>query len=91
MDHTEVGWITAIITGGIAGWLCAKFMQTRTWTFIIVILGILGAGSATFVFGLIGISLGGWVWYVVAGFIGACLLIASVRLVTLFCLTRLNP
>jgi uncharacterized membrane protein YeaQ/YmgE (transglycosylase-associated protein family) len=91
MDHTEVGWITAIFTGGIAGWFAAKFMQTDTRMFANVILGIVGAGFAVFLFGLFGVSFGGWVGYAVAGLIGACLLIAGAHRAALFCRKRLPP
>ena len=32
--------------------------------------------SASWLFSLLGISLGGWIGYLIAGFIGACILIA---------------
>jgi hypothetical protein len=32
--------------------------------------------------GFLGISLGGWIGYLIAGFIGACILIAVVRALT---------
>ena len=44
-----------------------------------VILGIVGAVLASLVFGLLGISFGGWIGYLIAGFIGACILIALAR------------
>jgi uncharacterized membrane protein YeaQ/YmgE (transglycosylase-associated protein family) len=40
------------------------------------VLGIVGAAVANFLLGLLGIApLGGWIGYLVAGFIGACILI----------------
>jgi uncharacterized membrane protein YeaQ/YmgE (transglycosylase-associated protein family) len=47
-----------------------------------IVLGIIGAVIANFLLGLLGIGLGGWLGYLVAGFIGACILIAIGRLVT---------
>ncbi|MGQ3280407.1 MAG: GlsB/YeaQ/YmgE family stress response membrane protein, partial [Shinella sp.] len=41
--------------------------------------GIVGAAVANLLLGLIGVSLGGWIGYLVAGFIGACVLIALAR------------
>ena len=58
----EVGWIAAIIIGGIAGWLAEQFMKSD--------MGL-----------LMNIVLGGWIGYLILGFIGACLLIWIVRMV----------
>jgi uncharacterized membrane protein YeaQ/YmgE (transglycosylase-associated protein family) len=45
-----------------------------------IILGIIGAAIASWLFGLLGIELGnGWLGYLVAGFIGACILIWIAR------------
>jgi uncharacterized membrane protein YeaQ/YmgE (transglycosylase-associated protein family) len=34
---------------------------------------------ASFLFGFVGIQFGGWLGYLIAGFIGACILIAIAR------------
>jgi len=34
---------------------------------------------ASFLFGLVGVSFGGWMGYLVAGFVGACILIGVAR------------
>ena len=60
MGDATVGWIAAIIIGGIAGWLAEQFMKSTILSFF-------------------GIALGGWFGYLIAGFIGACLLIWVVR------------
>ena len=54
-----------------------------TWIVLVLlgILGIVGAALANFLLGLAGISLAGWVGYLVAGFVGACILIAIGRAV----------
>jgi uncharacterized membrane protein YeaQ/YmgE (transglycosylase-associated protein family) len=44
-----------------------------------VVLGIVGAAVASAIFSFFGIALGGWLGYLIAGFIGACLLIWIVR------------
>jgi uncharacterized membrane protein YeaQ/YmgE (transglycosylase-associated protein family) len=88
MNDIGVGWIAAIVIGGFSGWFASAFMKSDTKMFVNIILGILGAAVASFLFGLIGVSFGGWIGYLVAGFIGACLLIAGVRGAALFCLTR---
>jgi uncharacterized membrane protein YeaQ/YmgE (transglycosylase-associated protein family) len=80
MDDTTVGWIAAIIIGGIAGWLAEQFMKSQMGMLMNIILGIVGAAIASWLFGLVGISFGpGWVGYLIAGFIGACVLIWVVR------------
>ena len=76
MEHPEIGWIAAIIVGGIAGWLAEQFMKSQMGLVMNIVLGIVGAAVASWLFGLLGISLGGgWIGYLIAGFIGACILI----------------
>jgi len=79
MEDAQVGWIAAIIIGGIAGWLAEQFMKSNMGVFMNIILGIIGAIVANFLLGLVGVSLGGWLGYLIAGFIGACILIAVGR------------
>ena len=79
MEDAQIGWIAAIIIGGVAGWLAEQFMKSNMGLFINIILGIVGAIVANFLLGLVGISLGGWIGYLIAGFIGACILIAIGR------------
>ncbi len=81
MDERGVGWIAAIIIGGLAGWLAKQFMETNTGLLLNIILGIVGAALASFIFGLLGVSFAGWLGYLIAGFIGACILIAIGRAV----------
>ena len=81
MDDAGVGWIAAIIIGGLAGWIASSVMKSDTGIFMNVILGIIGAAVASFIFGLLGVSFGGWLGYGVAGFVGACILIAGARAV----------
>ena len=75
MGGAEIGWIGAIIVGGLAGWLAEMFMKTGTGIFMNIVLGIVGAAVANFLLGFFGIGLGGWIGYLIAGFIGACILI----------------
>ena len=82
MDSEQgIGWIAAIIIGGLAGYLAEKFMKSEMGIVMNVILGIVGAAIANALLGLMGISLGGWLGYLVAGFIGAVILIAIGRMV----------
>jgi uncharacterized membrane protein YeaQ/YmgE (transglycosylase-associated protein family) len=74
-----VGWIGAIIIGGIAGWLAEMFMKSNMGLLMNIILGIVGAAIASAIFGLLGITFAGWIGYLIAGFIGASLLIAIAR------------
>jgi uncharacterized membrane protein YeaQ/YmgE (transglycosylase-associated protein family) len=75
-----VGWTAAIIIGGIAGWLAERFMKSDMGILMNMILGIVGAFVANAVLGVFGISLGGWTGYLIAGVIGACILIAAGRM-----------
>ena len=78
----EIGWIAAIVVGGIAGWLAEQFMKSDMGLLMNILLGIVGAAVASWLFSLIGFSFGpGWVGYLIAGFIGAVILIFVVRTV----------
>ncbi|MGF7157402.1 GlsB/YeaQ/YmgE family stress response membrane protein [Bartonella heixiaziensis] len=75
MEDVNIGWIAAIIIGGLAGWAAKYLMKSQTGIFLNIILGIIGAALASFLFGLLGVSFAGWFGYLVSGFIGACILI----------------
>src|SRR4249920_1989889 len=75
MGDPAIGWIAAIIIGGIAGWLAEQFMKSNMGLLMNIVLGIVGAAIASAIFSFFGIALGGWIGYLIAGFIGACLLI----------------
>src|SRR5215472_15817987 len=79
MEEQQIGWIAAIIIGGIAGWLAEQFMKSQMGLVMNIVLGIIGAAVASWLFGFLGISFGGWIGYLIAGFTGACILIAIVR------------
>jgi uncharacterized membrane protein YeaQ/YmgE (transglycosylase-associated protein family) len=81
MNDASIGWIAAIIIGGLAGWIASGLMKTDTGIFLNVVLGIIGAAIASFLFGILGISFGGWIGYLIAGVIGACILVGVVRAV----------
>lgn len=77
-----VGWIAAIIIGGFAGWLAEQFMKSNMGLLMNIVLGIVGAILANWLAGLLGIRIGGgWLAYLIAGFIGACIIIALGRMV----------
>ncbi len=73
MEEQQVGWIAAIIIGAIAGWLAEQFMKSQMGLVMNIVLGIIGAAVASWLFGFFGIG------YLIAGFIGACILIAIAR------------
>ena len=78
----EIGWIAAIVVGGIAGWLAEQFMKSDMGLLMNIVLGIVGAAVASWLFSFMGLSFGpGWVGYLIAGFIGAVILIFVVRMV----------
>ena len=77
----EVGWIAGIIIGGIAGWLAEQFMKSNMGLLWNIVLGMVGAVIADAILSTFGIALRGWLGYLIAGFIGACLLIWIARLV----------
>jgi uncharacterized membrane protein YeaQ/YmgE (transglycosylase-associated protein family) len=79
MGDPAIGWIAAIIIGGIAGWLAEQFMKSDMSLLMNIVLGIVGAAVASAIFSFFGIALGGWLGYLIAGFVGASLLIWSVR------------
>ena len=81
MADQEIGWIAAIIIGSLAGWLAELVMKSDTGLLMNIVLGIVGAAIASAIFSFCGIVLGGWIGYLIAGFVGACLLIAIVRVV----------
>ena len=81
MKDPQVGWIAAIIIGGVAGWLAEQFMKSQMGLLMNIILGIIGAAIGSAILTFFGVNLGGWIGYLIAGFIGAVLLIWIVRAV----------
>jgi uncharacterized membrane protein YeaQ/YmgE (transglycosylase-associated protein family) len=81
MEDAGMGWIASIIIGGIAGWVAEKLTRSNMGLIINVVLGMIGAGVAAWLFNLAGIPLAaGWLGYFIAGIVGACLLIFATRL-----------
>ena len=81
MSDAGVGWIAALIIGAIAGWLAEQFMKSNMGLLMNIVLGIVGAAVASALLSVVGIHLGGWIGYLIAGFLGACILIVIVRAV----------
>ncbi|WP_206453929.1 GlsB/YeaQ/YmgE family stress response membrane protein [Aurantimonas marina] len=80
MEINGVGWIAAIIIGGLAGWLAEKFMKSDMGLVMNIILGIVGAIVLNAILALFNLGFTGWFAYLVIGFIGASLLIAIFRM-----------
>lgn len=83
MHEPTVGWIAAILIGAIAGWLAEKITRSNMGLITNIVLGVIGAAFASWLFGVFNIRLGGppWFAYLVSGFIGACVLIILSRLI----------
>jgi uncharacterized membrane protein YeaQ/YmgE (transglycosylase-associated protein family) len=79
MKDPQVGWIAAIIIGGTAGWLAEQFMKSDMGMVMNIVLGMVGAAVASAILSAFGVNLGGWIGYLIAGFIGACILIFAAR------------
>ncbi|TIQ16441.1 GlsB/YeaQ/YmgE family stress response membrane protein, partial [Mesorhizobium sp.] len=77
MDVNGVGWIAAIIIGGLAGWLAEMFMKSNMGILMNIVLGIVGAIVLNAILQALNIGAFGvgWIAYLITGFIGACLLI----------------
>jgi uncharacterized membrane protein YeaQ/YmgE (transglycosylase-associated protein family) len=81
MEQAGIGWIAAIFIGGVAGWLAEKVTQSNMGLLTNIILGMIGAGVAAWLFGLMGVRVQtGWFGYLISGFVGACFLILVTRL-----------
>lgn len=75
-----IGWIAALIMGGLAGWIASKVMKADTGLIMNIILGIVGAMLANWLLGIIGLQAEQtWLAQGVVGFGGACLLVALAR------------
>jgi uncharacterized membrane protein YeaQ/YmgE (transglycosylase-associated protein family) len=82
MEEAGIGWIAAIIIGGIAGWLAELITRSNMGIFANVVLGVIGAGLATWLFGLMDIRMqAGWLSFLISGFVGASVLIVATRLI----------
>jgi len=81
MDVNGVGWIAAIIIGGVAGWAAEQFMKSNMGLLMNIILGIVGAVILNAILAAFNLGFTGWIAYLIIGFIGACILIAIGRMV----------
>ncbi|MER9441923.1 GlsB/YeaQ/YmgE family stress response membrane protein [Mesorhizobium sp. M0340] len=83
MEMNGVGWVAAIIIGGLAGWLAEMVMKSNTGILMNIVLGVVGAIVLNAILQALNIGIFGvgWIAYLITGFIGACILIAVGRLV----------
>jgi uncharacterized membrane protein YeaQ/YmgE (transglycosylase-associated protein family) len=54
MDDAQVGWIAAIIIGGIASWLAEQFMKSNMGLLMNIVLGIIVAAVASAILSVLG-------------------------------------
>jgi uncharacterized membrane protein YeaQ/YmgE (transglycosylase-associated protein family) len=77
--------IIALIVGGIAGWLAGLLVQGTGYGLVgDIVVGILGALIASWLFPVLGISLaigGGIFGLIILAFIGAVILLLIVRVI----------
>jgi uncharacterized membrane protein YeaQ/YmgE (transglycosylase-associated protein family) len=76
--------IIALVVGGIAGWLAGLLVQGTGFGLVgDIVVGILGAVLASFLFPALGLTLtigGGIIGAIILAFIGAVILLVLVRL-----------
>ena len=75
MPETQVGWLLAIVVGAVAGWLAEIVMKSNQGLLMNIVMGVAGAILANLLLSMIGVS-----GYLIAGFLGACVLIALGRM-----------
>ena len=75
-----LGFIIALIIGGVAGYIAERIMKVDHPIWLNVALGVAGAFLFNIVaWLLLGISGGNILWQLVAGIVGACALIWGYR------------
>jgi uncharacterized membrane protein YeaQ/YmgE (transglycosylase-associated protein family) len=81
-----MGFIVAIIVGGIIGWLASIIMKTNAQMGILanVIVGVVGSLLGHWVAGALGIAAPGTLLSFIVSLIGAVILIAILRALGLF-------
>ncbi|PZO66947.1 MAG: GlsB/YeaQ/YmgE family stress response membrane protein [Paracoccus denitrificans] len=78
-----LGWLAAIIVGGLAGWIASNIMKADTGIVLNIIIGIVGAVIANVIAGWLGLNFqaGSWLAQGLAGLVGAVILIWIYRAV----------
>lgn len=77
------GWITAIIVGGIAGWLASMVMarDASMGIFWNIVVGVVGAVIGGWIAAAVGAGTASWFAWFIFAIIGAIVLLAIVNLV----------
>jgi len=47
---------------GLAGWLAEQFMKSQMGLLMNILLGVVGAAIASWLFGLLGVAFGSMIW-----------------------------
>ncbi len=76
-----VGWLLAIIIGGLAGWIAERVTAAKMGLFANIVVGIIGAVIGGWVARRLDITYAGFVGNLVVATIGAIILIFLFRLV----------
>ncbi len=76
-----VGFIAAIIIGGVSGWLAGKLMGTNHSVIINIVLGLIGGLLGGWLGGLIGVGATNWIGRILISVVGTCILIWLSRLI----------
>ena len=78
-----MGWIIAIVVGGVAGWLASMVMNRDASMGILwnIIVGIIGALLGGFLFKLLGLSTTGKIGELLCAFVGAIVLLFLLKFV----------
>jgi uncharacterized membrane protein YeaQ/YmgE (transglycosylase-associated protein family) len=81
MEVLQMGLLSWIVTGLIAGWLAGKVMKGSGYGVLVdIILGILGGIVGGWLFGLIGVWPGGGIiGAIIVAFVGAVILVWITR------------
>ncbi len=75
-----MGFILAIVVGGVAGIIADRLMNANNSLILNVVLGVVGAALANFVLGIIfGLWGGNLLWQLLTGIAGASALIWAYR------------
>ena len=76
-----LGWLAAIIVGGMAGWIASGIMGTGTGIFANIVVGIVGGMVGNWLLGLAGINMraGSWLAQGLAELVGALFMIWVVQ------------
>jgi uncharacterized membrane protein YeaQ/YmgE (transglycosylase-associated protein family) len=79
-EETEMGLISWIVVGLIAGWLAGSVMKGGGFGVVVdIVLGILGGVVGGWVFGLLGLHAGGFIGSIIVAFVGAVILVWIAR------------